>query len=81
MDNQSKLFAAIAEVFNVSPSTINLDSSPDTINGWDSLGMVNLVSELEQVFSISFDILEIVEMHNVAIIQTILIEKGIKFGS
>ena len=79
MDNQTKLFKVIADVFNIKISAVNSNSSPDTIVGWDSIGMVNLISELEQVFNVSFDILEIAEMHNLDIIKTILLEKGVAF--
>ena len=79
MDNQTKLFQVIADVFNIHISAVNSELSPDTITGWDSIGMVNLITELEQVFEVSFDILEMAEMHNLEIIKTILSEKGIAF--
>ena len=44
------------------------------------IGMVNLITELEQVFEVSFDILEMAEMHNLEIIKTILSEKGVAFN-
>ena len=79
MDNHNKLFEAIASVFNVDPSSINEASSPDTVPGWDSMGMVHLVGELEHVFEVKFDIMEIADFHSVEIIKTILIEKGVFF--
>jgi acyl carrier protein len=80
MDNQTKLYNVVAKVFNVDSTSINSKSSPDNVKGWDSIGMVNLITELEQVFNVSFEILEIVEMHNISIIQSILAEKKIKFN-
>ncbi len=79
MDNREKLFTAVAGIFNVDPASISEKSSPDTVPGWDSLAMVNLVAELEQVFDVQFDILEIADFHNVEIIRTILADKGVSF--
>ncbi len=79
MDNREKLFAAVAGIFNVDSASISEASSPDTVKGWDSLAMVNLVAELEQVFDVQFDILEIADFHNVGIIRTILADKGVSF--
>ena len=79
MSNKQKLFQAIADVFDVDAATVSDMSSPDTIPKWDSLGMVKLVAELEQVFGIEFDILEIADFRNAAIIMGILAGKGIRF--
>jgi acyl carrier protein len=79
MTNEQKLFQAIADVFRVNVESVNLDSSPDSIKKWDSLGMIQLVSELELVFDVQFELLEIADFQNVAIIKSILAEKGILF--
>jgi acyl carrier protein len=77
--NQAKLYRIISEVFDADIREISGDSSPDSIENWDSLRMVNLISELEQEFGLQFDILEIAEFYNVDIIQSTLIEKDILF--
>lgn len=41
--------------------------------------MVQLVTELEHVFNVEFDILEIADFHSVGIIKTVLSEKGVIF--
>ena len=41
--------------------------------------MINLISEIEQEFSIKFDIFEIPELQNIQIIIEFLEKKGIKF--
>ena len=79
MNNEQKLFQAIADVFQVDVATVSVSSSPDTIPKWDSLGIVHLVTELEQAFGVEFDILEIADFRNVAIIKSILAEKGVRF--
>ncbi len=79
MNNQEKLLNSISEVLGITKSNINEDSSQDNIENWDSLAIVNMVTDLECVFNVQFDILEIVEFYSVEIIKLILIEKGVKF--
>ena len=79
MSNQQKLFQVVADVFRVDIGTIDEESSPDNIPAWDSLGVVRLVTELEQEFRLQFDILEIADFHKVSLIKCILAEKGVQF--
>ena len=79
MNNEQKLFQAIADVFQVDVAVVSESSSPDIIPKWDSLGIVHLVTELEQAFGVEFEILEIADFRNVAIIRSILAEKGVRF--
>jgi len=79
MNNEQKLLQAAASVFGIDPQTLNVDSSPETVPKWDSLGMVNLIAELEAVFDVQFDIMEIADFHNLGIIKSVLSEKGIPF--
>ncbi|GEM_PF-489534 len=81
MNNTSKLFEVFSSLFKVDPRDLNDESSSDTIPNWDSMGMVNLVVELEQVFGVQFDLLEIADFKNIGIIKSILAEKGIQFES
>ena len=43
MTNQDKLKQILASVFNITVEEITNDSSPDTIENWDSLNHLNLV--------------------------------------
>lgn len=79
MDNQKQLFRAFADVLKVDIESLDEASSPDTIRTWDSLAVVNLVCELEQIFGVQFDILEIADFRNIGIIKSILMEKGVVF--
>lgn len=45
----------VSDVFNVAVEDVDGDSSPQTIEAWDSMGHLNLVLALEQAFSVSFD--------------------------
>ena len=73
------MIESTASVLDVPVGSIDALSSQDTIEGWDSMAMVNLVTELKALFEVEFNILEIAEFHNVEIIKLVLMEKGIEF--
>ncbi len=77
--NGERLLQAVADALKVDVASVDKNSSQDTLEGWDSLGMINLVAELERVFEVQFDILEISDFRNISIIKSILAEKGIRF--
>jgi acyl carrier protein len=77
-NNKEKLYNVVSEILGVKKSDINEKSSQDNIENWDSLAIVNMVTELERAFDVQFDILEIVEFYSIEIIRLILIEKGVK---
>jgi len=54
----------MASIFEVSVNDINEDSSPDTIENWDSLRHMNLITVLEEEFDIRFNDDQIIEMLN-----------------
>lgn len=67
----------LAAVLGVPESTINDDSSPDTVSGWDSVNHLNIVMALEEAFGISFTPEETMDMTSVRLIQLLLEEKGV----
>ena len=73
------MLKAVADVFGVDPNALDDKSSQENIPKWDSLAMVSLVAELEAVFEVQFDIMEIADFHNIGIIKSVLTEKGIHF--
>ena len=75
---EDRIKKVMSDVFDIDIESINNDSSPDNIENWDSLAIVNMVTELERAFDVQFDILEIVEFYSIEIIRLILIEKGVK---
>ncbi len=62
----------IAAVFEIAVEQIKDDSSPDTIESWDSLKHMNLVVALEEEFSITFNDQQIYEMLNYTLIVNII---------
>ena len=62
----------VARVFGVERRDIDERSSPETVEGWDSMGHLNLVMELERSFKLSIAIADAIEMANVRKIKEIL---------
>jgi acyl carrier protein len=44
----------LVDVLNVDVEQIQQDSSPDTVENWDSLNHINMVIALEQEFNVVF---------------------------
>lgn len=68
----SKIFKVISQVMGIPEEEINEESSPDSIEAWDSLKHMNLVFALEEEYSIKFTDESIMQMTDVfSIIKTI----------
>ena len=72
-----KLYDIISKVFSVQISEINDESSPETIESWDSFNGLILVDELESNFNIKFSVSEIVDVKNVKDIKRHLDNHGV----
>jgi len=72
-----KLYNIISKVFSVPISEINDESSPETIESWDSFNGLILVDELESNFNIKFSVSEIVDVKNVKDIKRNLNNHGV----
>ena len=58
-------------------SEINDESSPETIESWDSFNGLILVDELESNFNIKFSVSEIIDVKNVKDIKKYLKKHGV----
>jgi acyl carrier protein len=56
---------AFNSAFDIDPAAINMDTTPDNIAAWDSMGHVTLASSLEKEFGLTFDVDDLMEMENV----------------
>ena len=72
-----KLYNIISKVFSVPISEINDESSPETIESWDSFNGLILVDELESNFNIKFSVSEIIDVKNVKDIKRHLNDHGV----
>ena len=66
----------VAGVFGVDRGGIDESSSPETVEGWDSMGHLNLLAALEANFNVNIDIGDVVEMVSVRKIREILLAYG-----
>jgi acyl carrier protein len=70
-----KVQQAFHTAFHVDPQSVSLQTVPDDIDGWDSVGHLELVAALESIFELSFDVDELMEMENVGEIVRIIQSK------
>lgn len=78
MNNEQKLKQIIASVFKIDASTVNNETSPDTVESWDSLNHLNLVLALEEAFDVSLTEEQTVEILNFELIKITLKELGVE---
>jgi acyl carrier protein len=64
-----------ADILGVTPDTIGADSSPETVEGWDSVQQLNLIVATERRFDVLFDPEEIDEMKNIGAMAAIVDRK------
>jgi acyl carrier protein len=62
----------IGKVFKVDPDELNDSSSRDSIKGWDSMGHLTLILELEAEYKVSIAIADAMEMVSVNKIKQLL---------
>jgi acyl carrier protein len=68
----------VSRVFGVERGSVDESSSPESVDGWDSMGHLNLVAALEETFNVSIDIGDVMEMVSVRKIRAILLEYGVR---
>jgi acyl carrier protein len=53
---------AMADLFDLEAAEITAQTSPETLEAWDSVNHLSLVMALEQMFGVAFDLDEIPEL-------------------
>jgi len=74
-DLLARVQEAFESAFHIDPKTVTIDSSPNDISAWDSMGHVELASSLERTFGLTFDVDDLMEMENVKEILRIVQSK------
>jgi len=77
MSNEIKLKEVLNKILKIEISSINDETSVDTVDIWDSLKHLNLVIALEEAFNITFTEEESVEIMSYPLIKAILNEHGV----
>jgi acyl carrier protein len=65
----------VADVLEVPLEQVKPESSPDTIESWDSLHHLNMVLALEQEFAVQFTPEEIEQLLSVELVAALVEEK------
>lgn len=73
---EDRIIDIVARTFKVPRRSVTLESSPDTIPSWDSLQHVHLILALEEEFGVQFEVDEIVMMHSVGGIVSLVRERS-----
>jgi acyl carrier protein len=63
-----------SDIFSVPPDKITAESSPETIENWDSMQHLNLVLALEEKFGVQLDPEDIEQMKSIGAVAA-LVEK------
>ena len=72
---EDRIKSIMSAVFEIPEEQIKDNSSPDTIESWDSLKHMNLIIALEEEFEVEFNDNEIFEMMNYTLIKSIITGK------
>jgi acyl carrier protein len=65
---KEKVFHVVSQVLGVQINELSEDSSPETIQTWDSLKHMNLVLALEEEFGVRFSDEKIIQMLSIGLI-------------
>lgn len=71
-ENEKILYSLIATVLNVPISSIDDNTSPDSIESWDSLTHLKLVMAIESEYKINLSPEDTMDMLSVKLIKIIL---------
>ncbi len=77
MGVEARLAKVFSETFGPQAAKFSLATAPENLPNWDSIGHMNLVSNLEREFGLQFDVDEIMEMASAAKIAAIVRSKGV----
>jgi acyl carrier protein len=69
-----KLREIVAKVLDVAEDEINDDTSPDTVENWDSIKNMNLVIALEEEYDVEFTDEQLDSMLNFKLIELAICE-------
>jgi acyl carrier protein len=72
VNTNARLKALIARLFNCDPSQLTDDIGPGGIPGWDSLGHVRLMAEIQQEFGKQVPLEDAIEIESIADLAAIL---------
>ena len=78
MTSKDPLLQLLVDFFQLPPGAAPSELSQKNIAKWDSLAMVQLITELQSVFSVEFDLDEIDKLGSYDHIRSSLLKKGVR---
>ncbi|MGY5151497.1 MAG: acyl carrier protein [Candidatus Nitrosopumilus sp. bin_6a] len=72
-----KLFTLISKVLEISETELTDESTPESIENWDSYNGLLLVDELESEFNVKFLVEEVYDVHSISDIKRHLKTHGV----
>jgi acyl carrier protein len=79
MSTIEKYNSVFASVFNVSETILNDDFSSTSVDNWDSITQLSLVTAMEDIFDIMLDPEDILNFKSYAVGKEIVVKYGINF--
>jgi acyl carrier protein len=70
-----KVQEAFRVAFDVDPQSVTMETQASDIPNWDSVGHLSLAASLEEVFGLSLDVDDLMEMESVREIVRIITPK------
>lgn len=77
MTTLEQLVTIFADTFQTSPDLITEDFSSDTVDNWDSISQLSLVTAVEDAFDIMLDAEDILDFKSFAKAKEIIAKYGI----
>jgi acyl carrier protein len=71
----TKVRVAFKSAFGIDEQEITIETTPNDVSAWDSMGHVSLASSLEQAFGLTFDVDDLMEMESVRAICRVVQSK------
>ncbi len=78
MDNDQKLRSTISAILGVPEDQITDDLSSETVDTWDSLNHINLISAIEQEFGVTLATDDLADSQSVRKLKALLADRGIE---
>ena len=72
-----KLVMLFADELGVDVSELNEESSPDTVENWDSLAAMRLVAAIEAEFAVRLSAKEVMKMRSIGLARSVLQGKNV----
>jgi acyl carrier protein len=79
--NVSQIISIFGRVMNVGANQVSMDTSPETLDNWDSLRHMNLMMALEEELNVTFNEDEVLSMLSMQAIVDTLNSKGFEIIS